>query len=74
APPQTAPLCISTSSGFLGVCAQVSGMANIAWVSPQGGDYTSPIQALNGAGSPATAIAAWSASRQAGTTWEASSW
>jgi len=47
APPQTAPLCISTSSGFLGACAQVSGMANIAWVAPQGGDYTSPVQALS---------------------------
>jgi len=47
ATPQETPLCFNSSSGFLGACTQVSGMNSIAWVATQGGDYTSPIQALN---------------------------
>jgi len=47
APPQETPLCFNSGSGFLGTCAQISGIRNIAWVAPQGGDYASPIQALN---------------------------
>lgn len=47
ATPQETPLCFSSSSGVLGACTQVSGMSSIAWVATKGGDYTSPIQALN---------------------------
>jgi hypothetical protein len=47
ATPQETPLCFNSSSGFLGTCTQISGLRSIAWVATQGGDYASPIQALN---------------------------
>ncbi|WP_456379720.1 hypothetical protein [Thiolapillus sp.] len=45
--PQDTPLCINVSDGTLGVCAQISGIRNIAWVAPEGGDYSSPMDAMS---------------------------
>lgn len=50
APPQMAPVCFNAASGFIGACAQVNNVHGVAWVATAGGDYGSPVQALNEVG------------------------